>query len=49
MWCKREVWVMLDLGGVGGVVSQQCLPPSESQSSLLADSSIKLIGQGESG
>lgn len=33
--------------GVVGHVSQQCLPPSESQHSLLADSSIKLIGQGE--
>ena len=35
------------LQGVGGVVSQQCLPSSESQCSLFADSSVKLIGQGE--
>lgn len=33
--------------GVVGHVSQQCLPPSESQHSLLADYSVKLIGQGE--
>lgn len=34
-------------GGGVGHVSRQCLPPSESQHSLLADSSVKLIGQGE--
>lgn len=35
--------------GVGdiGHVSRRCLPPSESQHSLFADSSVKLIGQGE--
>lgn len=50
MWCKRAVWGILDLGeSVGLYLSSPHHHPRvhESQGTLLSDSRVKLIGQGE--